>query len=63
MDDRAREQWEKVIKRVESVTPPDGQAIVSLKIYICRGLPTVWTEPGVVKVEPKASEVIAALGA
>ena len=61
-DQELMEQWLKVAKRVQSVVP-DGHAVVSIKVYIHRGKPAIWTEPTVVKVEPKASDVMAALGA
>jgi len=55
-------QWEKVLLRLAKVAPPNGQAIVTIKIYTNRGCPVLWTKPDIVMVEPKASSVIAALG-
>ena len=47
---------------MSKVAPPNGQAIVTIKIYTNRGCPVLWTKPDIVMVEPKASSVIAALG-
>lgn len=56
-------QWEKVRLRLANVAPIDGHAVITIKVYTVYGCPKVWLEPDVKSVEPKASAVIAALGA
>jgi hypothetical protein len=49
-------QWLKVIRRLQSVARTRGFAIISISILVNEdGIPTLWTEPKQVKIEPRAA--------
>jgi len=55
MIDDIQSAWLNVARRLQaSAAKQDGTAIISVKIVVSGVNPVFWTEPEVVKLEPKA---------
>jgi hypothetical protein len=56
MTDGGTRQWDNLMARLRSVSgrATDGHAIVNMTVVFCAGVPQVWTEPRVTRLEPRA---------
>lgn len=54
--------WLNVARRMQSVAASQGYAIITIRVLVnAEGLPVLWTEPSQCKIEPKVTNVEAAL--
>lgn len=56
-------QWDDLMRRLKLAGPNEGQgqAVVSIRIFIQDGCPVFWSEPTRIKIEPRKLDIMGML--